>query len=208
VINLAFCFLQIASGPNRKFSREGRPMKHALSRRVGSALALVGLMIAGLAFGQAQQPKPPATSGAAAHYDRMAAAKSVFLKNAGGSDIPFNVISRDFEGWAHYLLVDSPDNADLIIEIQSPDEGSGNKDKDSEKSKTNVYAGSQQKEPPKPPVNAIVFTVYDKNKRPMWIAREEPKYAVKHKTEEAHLEEAAQKIFTRFHDRIEPPAKP
>ena len=184
-------------------------MKHAFSRTIGSAPALVGLILAGLAFARAQQPKPPATSGAAAHYDRMAAAKSVFLKNAGGNDIPFNVISRDFEGWGHYVLVDSPDNADLIIEIQSPDDGSGNKDKDSEKSKTNVYAGSQQKEPPKPPVvDVIVFTVYDKNKRPMWIAREEPKSSVRRKTEVTHLEEAAQKIFTRFHDRIEPPLEP
>ena len=183
-------------------------MKHAFSRTIGSTPALVGLILASLAFAPAQQPKPPAT-GAAAHYDRMAAAKTVFLKNAGGNDIPFNVISRDFEGWGHYVLVDSPDNADLIIEIQSPDDGSGNKDKDSEKSKTNVYAGSQQKEPPKPPVvDVIVFTVYDKNKRPMWIAREEPKSSVRRKTEVTHLEEAAQKIFTRFHDRIEPPLEP
>jgi hypothetical protein len=137
----------------------------------------------------------------------------VFLKNAGGSDIPFNVISREFEGWAHYLLVDSAEKADLIIEIQSPDDGSESKDKDSEKGKTHIYEGGQQnggsqtKEPPKPSVNAIVFTVYDKNKRPMWIARELPKNAVRHKTELANLEEAAHKIFTRFHDRVEPPVK-
>ena len=186
-------------------------MKHTLFRRVGRALALVGLMIASIAFGRAQQPTPAATSGAPSRYDRVAAARNVFLKNAGGSDIPFNVISRNFEGWAHYLLVDSPDKADLIIEIQSPDDGSESKDKDSDKGKTHVYGGGQQnggsqpKEPPKPPVNAIVFTVYDKNKRPLWIAREEPKYAIRHKTEQANLEEAAQKIFTRFHDRVEPP---
>jgi len=42
----------------------------------------------------------------------------------------------------------------------------------------------------------------------MWIAREEPKFAVPHKAEDEHLVEAAQKIFTRFHDRIEPPVKP
>ena len=187
-------------------------MKHALSRRVVSALALVGLMMASLALGRAQQPQAPATSGAAAHLDRMAAARTVFLKNTGGNEIPFNVISRDFEGWAHYILVDSPEKADLVIEIQSPDDESANKDKDSEKSKTHVYGGSQQKEqpkePPKPPVDAIVFTVYDKNKRPMWVAREEPKYAMRRKTEQANLEAAAEKIFTRFHDRIEPPPKP
>ena len=189
-------------------------MKNTLSGRVGSALALVGLMIANIALAQSQQPAPAATSSAPSRYDRVASARNVFLKNAGGSDIPFNVISRDFEGWAHYLLVDSPDKADLIIEIQSPDDGSESKDKDSEKSKTHVFGGGQQsggsqgKEPPKPAVDAIVFTVYDKNKRPMWIAREEPKYAIRHKTEQAHLEEAAQKLFTRFHDRVEPPTKP
>jgi hypothetical protein len=189
-------------------------MKHELSPTVGSTLALVGLMTAALTFGQTRQPAPAATPSAPAQHDRIAAARNVFLKNAGGNDIPFNVISRDFEGWAHYLLVDSPDQADLIIEIQSPDDGSENKDKDSEKSKTHVYGGgrqnggSQPKEPAKPAVDAIVFTVYDKNKRPMWIAREEPKSAIKHKTAQANLEEAAQKIFTRFHDRVEPPVKP
>lgn len=183
-------------------------MKHTLSRRVGNWLVLAGLMIAGSVFGRAQQPTPAAASGAPSRYDRVVAARSVFLKNAGGSDIPFNVISRDFEGWAHYLLVDSPDKADLIIEIQSPDDGSDSKDKDSEKSKTHVNDGSQPKEPPRSPASAIVFTVYDKNKRPMWIAREEPKYAIRHKTEQANLEEAAQKVFNRFHDRVEPPAKP
>src|SRR5262250_2487903 len=136
-------------------------MKHAFSRTVGSVPALVGLILAGLAFARAQQPKPPATSGAAVHYDRMAAAKNVFLKNAGGNDIPFNVISRNFESWAHYILVDSPDNADLIIEIRSPDDGSGKKDdKDSGGNKTSVYGGNRQKEPstPAPTIDVITFT--------------------------------------------------
>jgi len=84
-------------------------------------LALSGLLIVSMAL--AQQPSPPqqtANPGAAAHYDRMAAAKTVFLKNIGGnSDIPFNVISRDFESWGCYVLVDSPDDADMVIEIQA-----------------------------------------------------------------------------------------
>ena len=161
----------------------------------------------------AQQPKPPeqqpANPGAAAHYDRMAAAKTVFLKNAGGNDIPFNVISRGFESWARYVLVDSPDKADLIIEIQSPDDDSADKDKDLA-SKANVYGGNQQKQQdtPKPKVDVITLTVFDKNKKPMWIGREEPKFALRHKAEETRMVEAAQKLFNRFHDRVEPPTKP
>lgn len=187
-------------------------MKHASPPIVRTMLALFGLMTISLAVAGAQQPSPPAQQptnpGAAAHYDRMAAAKTVFLKNVGGnSDLPFNVISRNFESWGRYILVDSPDNADMVIEIQSPDDGSEKKDKDSN---TKVYGGGQQKESsaPRPTIDVITLTAYDKNKRPMWIGREEPKFAVRHKAEDEHLLEAAQKLFTRFHDRVEPPVKP
>src|SRR5579864_300540 len=189
-------------------------MEHVLPRAVRTMLALFAFITAGLVAAGAQQSTPPAqpaNSGAAAHYDRMAAARNVLLKDAGGNDIPFNVISRNFEGWGHYILVDSPDNADLIIEIQSPDDGSEKKDdKESGGSKGGLYSGSQkeQSSAPKPTVDVITLTVYDKNKKPMWIGREEPKFAVRHKAEETHLVEAAQKLFTRFHDRIEPPVKP
>ncbi len=166
------------------------------------------LVLVAVGAQQSQAPEQPATSGAAAHYDRMAAARTVFLKNAGGDDIPFNVISRNFESWGRYLLVDSPEKADLIIEIQSPGEGTSDKEKDSG-SKTNVSSGgSRQSDQPKPTLDTIIFTVYDKNKHPMWIGREAPKSAVRHKAEEEHLVEAAQKLFARFHDRIEPPPKP
>ena len=188
-------------------------MKHASPKSVSILLALCGWIIAAPATAAgAQQPatpvQQPANPGAAAHYDRMAAARTVFLKNIGGSDIPFNVISRNFEGWGRYILVDSADNADMVIEIQSPDDGSEKKDTGG--SKTSVYGGNQQKEQaaPKPSTEMIILTVYDKNKRPMWIGREEPKFAVRHKAADEHLLEAAQKLFTRFHDRVEPPVKP
>jgi hypothetical protein len=186
-------------------------MRSALRPKIRFILArscVLALALTAAGMQQSSTPTTPAASGATAHYDRMAAAKTVFLKNIGGDDVPFNVISRNFEGWSHYVLVDSPDKADLIIEIRSPCEGSADKEKDSEKSKTNLSGGGQQNEPPKPTVDFITLTVYDKNKRPMWIGREEPKFAVKHKGEEERLVDAAQKLFTRFHDRIEPPPKP
>ena len=186
-------------------------MEHVLARTLRIISAICGLILLGVVAVGAQQPQSPdqpTTAGAAVHYDRMAAAKTVFLRNAGGDDIPFNVISRNFEGWARYLLVDSPDKADLIIEIQSPGEGSADKDKDSGQSKTNISGGGQQNQQAKPAIDVITFTVYDKNKRPMWIAREQPKFAGRRKTEETNLMEAAQKLFARFHDRVEPPAKP
>jgi hypothetical protein len=192
-------------------------MKPALLSAVRIVLVLSGLLTVAAAMAMAQQPnqpaqqappEQPANPGAAAHYDRIAAAKTVFLKNAGGNDIPFNVISRNFEGWGHYLLVDSPDNADLVIEIRSPGEDE-KKDKDSGSTKFHS-AGQQssQPSPPPAPIDVITFTVYDKNKKVLWIGREQPKFAVRHKAEDEHLLEAAQRLFTRFHDRIEPPVKP
>src|SRR5579863_3999756 len=127
------------------------------------AVLLIALVLAAGAQ-QPQSPEQQPTTGAAAHYDRMAAAKAVFLKNAGGDDIPFNVISRNFESWGRYLLVDSEDKADMVIEIRSPGEGSGDKEKDSGQGKTSVSGGGQQNEQPKPTLDAIILTVYDKNK--------------------------------------------
>lgn len=187
-------------------------MRHVQWRIIPIVAGLLVLIVSGIATAAAQQPEPsaqpPANPGAAAHYDRMAAARTVFLKNIGGSDIPFNVISRNFESWSRYILVDSAEKADMVIEIQSPDDGT--EKKDSSGGKTSVYGGNQQKQQdaPKPATEMIVLTVYDKNKRPMWIGREEPKFAVRHKAADEHLIEAAQRLFTRLHDRVEPPAKP
>lgn len=195
----------------RRFLGRLYPMKLPLRFPLLAFLSgFLSLLVLDQVAAVAQQPQPPdqpATAGAA-HYDRMATAKTVFLKNAGGDDVPFNVVSRNFESWGRYLVVDSPDKADLVIEIRSPGEGSGDKDKDSGQSKTNVSGGGQQNEQSKPALDVIIFTVYDKNKRPIWIAREAPKFAARHKAEEENLLEAAQKLFARFHDRIEPPVKP
>jgi len=81
-----------------------------------------------------------------------------------------------------------------------------------ESNKTSMHSGrpgqqdqsQSKKEVSTEPVE-IKVTIFDKNKRPMWIAREEPKFAVRHKAEENHIVEASQKLFTRFHDRVEPP---
>jgi hypothetical protein len=172
------------------------------------------LFACSLATARAQQPKPPepaTTPAAAAHFDRLAAAKTIYVKNAGGNEIPYNVICRSFETWGRYILLDSPDQADIVMEVLSPSDEKEKKDKDSESSKTSVRSGNQQPEAstPKEPVSdEIKIIVYDKNHRPMWTGREEPKFAMKHKAEEKNLVEAAQRLFVRFHDRVEPPPKP
>jgi hypothetical protein len=50
---------------------------------------------------------------------RLAAAKNVFITRTHGSRIPLDVIRSTMEGWERFTFVETPDKADLIIEISS-----------------------------------------------------------------------------------------
>ncbi len=192
-------------------------MKRSLLSTVCIVLALfrVSVVVAG-----AQQPKTPETSATPApaspatqapitRFDRLAVAKTIYIKNNANNEIPYNVISTSVESWGRYTIVDDPDKAEIVMEISmTGEEGI----KVTESNKTSMHSGrpgqqdqsQSKKEVSTEPVE-IKVTIFDKNKRPMWIAREEPKFAVRHKAEENHIVEASQKLFTRFHDRVEPP---
>lgn len=203
-------------------------MSRSLPRKVCIILVLFSASIAGI---RAQQSKTPETNATpapttapqapapqatgTARYDRLALAKTIYIKNNSSNDIPYNVISTAIESWGKYTVVDDPDKADIVMEISMTGE-EGVKVTESSDSKHSLHAGQHgnqeqsqsKKEVSTEPVE-IKLVVLDKNKRPMWLAREEPKFAVRHKAEENHLVEASQKLFTRFHDRVEPPvAKP
>lgn len=45
-------------------------------------------------------------------------AKTVFLVNAGGSEIAFDALYQAFKEWGKYQLVGSPEQADLLISLQ------------------------------------------------------------------------------------------
>ncbi len=185
-------------------------MRTTLPQSVRFAMVLLAI---GTILAAAQQAKPsetpaPGTSpgpAAAAHFDRLAAAKTIYLKYVSGNDIPFNVISRSFEEWGHYVLVDSAEKADIVMEIIGP--SNEKEEKDSDTHKPSVRTGNKEPEPTKAPAfEGIKATVYDKNHRPMWSVTEDPKFAMRHKAEENNLVEASRRLFTKFHDRVEPPA--
>ena len=53
------------------------------------------------------------------------------------------------------------------------------------------------------------MTVFDaKNKRVLWRSTEKVKSALKQKAKENNLVEAAERLVSKFHDRLEPPAPP
>ena len=116
---------------------------------------VVVLLISGILLAQ-EKPQAPAEQKSLAYVSpsaRLAAAKTVFMKNNGGSEIPFNVISGGLEGWGRFLLVDSPEQADIVIAVTSPDDdhtsqtasktkiGANGRMEDSASSSRNVYEG-------------------------------------------------------------------
>ncbi len=140
---------------------------------------------------------------------RLAAAKTAFLKSGGGSDIPYNVISSALEGWPRFALVDSPEKADLIIEISSPTEDNGVSVSSSTRTNVMGKPESSTTTTRELSVSQIKMVVYDaKNKVALWSATEQPKSAFRQKAREDNLVEAAQRLFTKFRDRIQPPEKP
>jgi hypothetical protein len=165
------------------------------------------LMAAGIAIASAQQKKTPDVPPAP---DPFKTAKTVFLKQEGGSAIPFNVITTNMEGWERFTLVDAPEKADIILAVTSPREVPDM----AVASPIRDYP-QRQRTPDQPtPTSRNNFTepvklvAYDrKTMKPIWTASHRPHYAVKLKARESSLVEAAEGLFSKFHDRVEPAPK-
>ena len=139
---------------------------------------------------------------------RLAAARNVFITRTHGSRIPLDVIRSTMEGWERFTFVETPDKADLIIEISSTGDSGVQV---SSSSKVSAETGKEEKSNSTrkdiSPTD-IKMTVFDtRNKRPLWAATESVKFAVKEKGKENNLVDAAERLASKFHQRLEPPAK-
>jgi len=139
---------------------------------------------------------------------RLAAAKNVFITRTHGSRIPLDVIRSTMEGWGRFTFVETPEKADLIIEISSTGDSGVQV---SSSSKVSPETGQEEKSSSTrkdiSPTD-IKMTVFDsRNKRALWAASESVKFAMKEKGKENNLVEAAERLAAKFHDRLEPPAK-
>jgi hypothetical protein len=172
------------------------------SRRIAVFCLVIGAALA--AFAQEPQPEPRKFLPPQA---RMAAAKTVYLRNAGGSDIPFNIIQAGIESWPRYTIVDSPEKADLIVEVLSPEESQSTS---GSKTKVGADAGGRSADDTdshiSPGIQIIKLTVSDaKTGATLFSATERPKDAWKDKTRTESQIECTQKLFALFHNRVEPP---
>ncbi len=139
---------------------------------------------------------------------RLAAARNIFIIRTHGSHVPAEVISSTMEGWGRYTLVATPDKADLIIEISSTGDSGVQV---SSSSKVSSESGREEKSSSTrkdiSPTEVRMTVIDARNRRALWSGNESVKFAVKEKTKENNLVEAAERLASKFHDRVEPPSK-
>jgi hypothetical protein len=172
------------------------------------AALVIAIFATGLVLAQEKEPPEQKKPAFVPPSARLAAAKSALVKNAGGSEIPYNVISSGLEGWGRFTLVDSVSQADIIVEVSSPEEEGGV----SMSSRTRTGAAGRREESTSTSRNLssgpIKLVVYDaKTHLPLWTASEQPKSAMRQKTREDNLVQAASTLMTKFRERLEPPAE-
>jgi len=164
------------------------------------------LLVSGIsAFSQQRAEKKPLIETPSM---RLAAAKSVFITRIHGSRIPLDVIRSTMEGWERFSFVETPDKADLIIEISSTgDSGvqASSSSKVSPETGQEEKSNSTRKDISPTDIRMAVFD--SRNKRPLWAATETVKFAMKEKGKENNLVDAAERLASKFHQRLEPTAK-
>lgn len=151
-------------------------------------------------------PKPVISTSA-----RLANAKTVYLTaKESHNDIPFNVISNGFDGWAKYIVVASPEKADLIVEVSATEREDSGFAVSSNTSTGSINGKDDQstKTTKTFTTNMIRMVVMDAHtKTALWAGNEQPRAAARKNKNEDNLVEAAQRLFQHFHDRVEPPTQ-
>ena len=166
------------------------------------------VVLAGVLFAGAQQPPVEKKPLIETPSMRLAAAKNVFITRTHGSRIPLDVIRSTMEGWERFTFVETPEKADLIIEISSTGDSGVQVSSSSQVSPETGHeekSSSSRKDISPTDVRMAVFD--SRNKRPLWAATESVKFAMKEKGKENNLVEAAERLASKFHQRLEPPSK-
>jgi hypothetical protein len=163
------------------------------------------LLAATLTAAQEEPAKPTSVSPVV----RLAAAKSVFVKNAGGSDIPFEVIRLGFSEWGRFTVTQDAAKADLVAEVTSPDDG---KKKKEENGGFQASSGSGRRSEAPAPTSTrsdVLLAVYDGKVRvTLWSATEQPKGVEKGMSREDKLAAAGARLMARFKERLDPTPQP
>ena len=150
------------------------------------------------------QPKPTASVSATT---RLLNAKTVYIKQLTGDEMVYEMVNNAIVGWPRYTVVDSPDKADLLIEVASPAV-----QKKDDSNKTSLQGGSSGRDPRTPQVPTTTYSdpdvklfVRDAHTRAvLWSGREPAKEAFKQAKTDQNLMDATEKLLNKFHERVEP----
>jgi hypothetical protein len=137
--------------------------------------------------------------------EKFAFGKSAYIKNEHGGNIAFEAISSDIEGWGRFVLLNSPEKADFVVEITSYEGGSVNVGSHTDYATPD--GKPQQSSGASKDLSAatVNMKIYDATtRRELWSGTEKVKSAFKKKSEADNLVAAAEKLFLRFHDSVEP----
>lgn len=174
-----------------------------MRRFSGSLVLMVSLaLLPSGAFSQQPEKKAILETPSA----RLMNAKNVVVARARGSDIPYDVIKSTLDGWGRFTLVETKDKADLVVEIATT--GGENIGRVASSSGPSPLTGriEQSSSTSNLSDSAITMTVYDaRNKRVLWVGTEMAKSPMKQTARENNLVEAAERLASKFHDRLEPP---
>jgi hypothetical protein len=164
------------------------------------ALGLIG-MFALMAIAQQSPTKSLSTTEAG----RFKFGKSIYVLNDRANSIAFDTINSDLQGWGRFTSAASADKADLIVEISSVENGGvsvssktgyGSDGRPNSSSSTNKDLSA----------SSVSLKVMEaKSKRELWSGTEKVKSAFKKKTGGNNLLDAAERLFERFHNYVEPP---
>jgi hypothetical protein len=131
----------------------------------------------------------------------------VFIVRTRGSHIPADVIKSTLEGWGRFTFVESPEKADLTIDISSTGDSGVQVSSSSNVSPETGHEEKSSSTRKDISPTEIKMTVFDsRNKRALWSATESVKFAMKEKGKQNNLVDAAERLASKFHDRLEPPA--
>lgn len=167
---------------------------------------LCGILCAQQPQSESAQPQPkPSISPTA----RLLNAKTVYVKKIAGGDIAFDLVNNAIIDWPRYTVVDKLENADLLIEVSSPDDP-----KKKEEGGSGVKASTDGSDPRRMPTTTYSYPISDvklivrdaHTRAVLWSGTEPAKEAFRQAKTEENLIEATQKLVRKFRDRVEPPS--
>jgi hypothetical protein len=154
---------------------------------------------------------PPKATGSVSATTRLLNAKTVFVKKVAGDDMAFDIVNNAIIGWPRYIVVDSPEKADLLIEVSSPE--APKKDKDGGTTVSGSAGGRDPRAMQMPTstysstdVKLIVRDAH--TKAILWAGTEPAKEAFRQAKTDQNLIDATRKLVRKLQDRVEPQQPP